>query len=284
MIVILKPKWVQITMSRQEEVSEKLLKSIKKSSLYNRRNSPQKLLELKFKKSTYFNDNKYSGLAKYFILCYEILCRENLIKLPERIEELNKKKWYDEDVITILCILQNMYKASWKNLRNRELILLWWLLFDNEVYKEKKRRTEEKRKCFKKKKSKWRTPSEYDNFFKNKDDKYLAKNSFQKYKNKLDIFLFKNYFETILDVCSNLKPSTQGMFVSQFFNGWFEFYVNNLELKNLKKIDNVPDNYDVILHLLKEISVNVIPWKCNNSRVLNFIFMNYRDVFIKNFF
>lgn len=255
----------------------------KVSKKFNLKFDKEKYLKPKFKKSSYYDDDKYSELARYFTFCYSLLCKKWIIDLPSKIKELNKTGHYDIDVITLLCIFKRMWEAQWttrKKIRNSDLILLWWILFDNKIQKEKKRWKDDMWELLKNIKKK--KPSDYDNFFNEKDYKYLDKNSFQKYKRRLDSEKIKVFMTEIFETCEELAPSMREISISDFFEVWFYIYVCNLKLDWLKKYKDLKYNYDVIQRILSK-SWEKKDLKSNNSRVLDYIYKYYTDAFYKSF-
>jgi hypothetical protein len=86
----------------------------------------------------------------------------------------------------------------------------------------------------------------------------------------------------IFETCEELPPSMREISISDFFEVWFYIYVCNLKLDWLKKYKDLKYNYDVIQRILSK-SWEKKDLKSNNSRVLEYIYRYYTDVFYKSF-
>ena len=228
----------------------------------------------------------YRNLIYEFVTCYEILYVMGAIKKDEKIKELKWSKAYDEDVLIILCIIKQLHKSNWEKISNKDLILIWWLAFDKEVYKNESRLKWKKeiKNILKYQK----LPKDYLNFFDKKDNKYLDKNSFQKYIARLNIERIKNFLIIILEAIDCIQWKDLTFYIFSFpssFDECFHYYVNKMtwlifpRLSNDKKLNN---NYKKIIEVYKEWKAES-QYKSNNAKVLDYIYRNSRDVFIKSF-
>lgn len=259
-------------MEKEKELYEKDCKKIeRREKRLNKLNDTQKEL---------YDSRELYSLTFEFWYIYRLLCKNKIIEPLERIRHNKTTKWYDEDIVTLLCLMkyihsEDNYKDKEIPIPNRKLLSIRWLSLDKKYLNWNKgiRDVNTLRYILK-----YKQPSDYLEYLKNWDlQKFKNKNSFHKYKETAEKNWLKGklieFLRTILseiDVYQNLEKPLKWKYgkILSVYKRWFENIVENLPIKGRRE----EEKFKAIKRKY------IIDWY---EPVLNVIDTQYRDDFYK---
>ncbi len=180
-------------------------------------------------------------LALEFSYIYKLLLREKKIDLKESLKQSKKTKWYDVDIISILYLMKLIHTANNTKekipLPNRKLIVIWWLVLDEDYQKYYSKIWPKKLKevVWKHKK-----PHDYEQYLTDWDlNKLKNNNSFHKYltrayenwlKDKVILFLWTILSEIDEYAMYGLSPKWYNKTILKTYEIGFSNIINDLEI------------------------------------------------------